>query len=204
MERGFNMKRNIIVGLLILGLVTLVGCNSGEKEPTITPGLPETKTDKISMEGVDYDFELYLYDDKDFYTYYPQEDMLPEQTSSDQGEGVIFYANYNEKKNQQVYLKYFMFDDSITSLKELEESHYLTDLGWKLVTDAETDSLYPWTIDQFFIRDEEDKKYLGTLYLGKQDHHLFMFAIHAPGEYAEGFYPRAQKVIEEFHWKISN
>lgn len=221
------MKKYFVLILTALLVVTLaVGCGNknkaeqnnppapnqpsenhqqeGEKKPD-TDKLPQTKEVVISMEGMEEKFTFHLYDHPLFSTYYPGEDFVSDEVSSGEGDAVWFFANYGGNLNEEVYLQIYVLGDGNASTKEEFISIVSGQYGiaemmdWQL--DKNNEPVYPWSIAEYLIKQTGDSIPLGTMYLGQHEDRFFMITIHAPGEWAEGFYPRARHIIQELQWK---
>jgi len=172
-----------------------------EEETPVEPPIAWDKViqESIELEGMKEPLALNLYEGFNFKTYVP-EDFLVESLSSGEGDGYWFYANYENKKVEDVYLHLFFFPETIKEEPSIEDKnsllyHMLPNMN---VID-QTDKVDEWAINEY-------KNPNGGEYamLGKHGDRYFTMTLRYPGEYAEGFVPRANKIIDHLYWTDTN
>ncbi|MGF7186512.1 hypothetical protein GGQ84_002624 [Desulfitispora alkaliphila] len=149
--------------------------------------LPPTKEAIILIEGMEETINLQLYEDDTMYTYYP-EDMKAQAFDSKTGDGVKFYANFNQVENKDVYVK---IQKGIVDVANEND--------WTIVEEFSSYDNYPWAIEAaYFVTDADTT---GSIYKGEYQAKEFTITIHFPYEYGDGFYPRANMIIDNIVWK---
>ena len=153
---------------------------------------PAEKTDSIRIEGMSEPLRLNLAQPSSsipFATYVPA-DMKFEEVSSGEGEGYYFYTNFAGKKNEHAYLLIFIVPPNTNQLQAVQLlKAYAASRG----------NIPPAQFDRFsFTRDGVD--YLGSIELRMHGDRFYYIAQQYPVEYAEGFVPRAQRIMNEWQW----
>lgn len=149
--------------------------------------------DTIEIEGMEEPITLNLYNPEDapFITYVP-EDLLAEEGNDN--ESHFFYANFGDEKVEDVYLQLYLFPDDVTEQPNVENNSVYADLveGMEL---QEEFIYYDWSLEEYQSSDGSN-----LAALGEHEGQFYLTVIHSTVEYSEGFYPRANKVIEHLEW----
>jgi hypothetical protein len=201
-------------GSIILG--TFFGCAISPQEQvlqnqsvTSTPDAPQitnsssqqpaTKTATIYIEGEKTPITLKLYEDYKplFTTYFPQQDFIAEGVSSGEGTGVKFIVNFDSSKNENAYIRVF-FPNGVKTIEQLEafvnsKSGLIASNKWR-VSSRSSNVSYPWAKEKIDFR--QGQEIIGTIYLGEQNGKVFYVINHYPAEYADGFAPRADLILQ--------
>ncbi|WP_303864905.1 hypothetical protein [Alkalibaculum bacchi] len=151
----------------------------------------------IEIEGMKEKITLNLYDKGiiPFRTYIPS-DFTTEEVSNGEGDAYWFYANYGNKKIDDVYFKLYFFSEITEEEPNLDDKDNTFSLmldGMKTVNTKE--KRYGWSIKEF--KSPEEPRYA---ILGKHKDQYFVMILDYPVEYAEGFVPRVNKILEHFYW----
>jgi len=202
------MKKKIawlmITGILSAGL--LIGCTNQTPEgppeqiEEPTPGeeesqLPDSREETIVIEGMEEKITTYFYNGDLFTTYVP-EDLAVAYEDSDMGDIHWFYANYQGNKLENVFLQMVFLPEDVKEQPSLAgENSILPFLGIDLASMEVYEDGYPWAIEA--LRGIQRGTYA---YLGENEGRYFVFVLQYPVEYAEGFRPRVNKVLENFQW----
>lgn len=222
------MKRLLTTILaVVLALALLVGCSSGpatvpeepapqEETPVEVenhlPGeetgfaaleRPETKTDTISIEGMEESFSFTRFDAENigFTTYIP-EDIVATVVSTDEGDAVVAYTYFAGQQRDDAYLSFFLYREGIT----LEEAmagtkDMLAAEGYELAERLDDYRSHPWAQEEFtFGKDEDNIYYMGTAAFGNRGNRVFRVMTHMPAEFGDGFGARIAKIIDDIEW----
>ncbi|MGH1392647.1 MAG: hypothetical protein ACRAVC_01245 [Trichormus sp.] len=161
--------------------------------------LPATKAATISIEGEKTPIILKLYEEYKslFITYFPDQDFVPEGVSSGEGTGVKFIVNFDAQRNENAYIRVF-FPNNIKTIAELEtfvnsQSGLIASNKWRVISRSSNVS-YPWAKQKIDFRQGQD--ITGTIYLGEQNDKVFYVINHYPAEYADGFAPRSDLILQ--------
>ncbi|MBX6362600.1 MAG: hypothetical protein IRZ00_01920 [Gemmatimonadetes bacterium] len=156
----------------------------------------------IPMEGFEEPFTLRLYKAPDDYplafsTYVPP-DMLVE--GGDDG-SIAFVANFAGKRNPDAALR--LFPDSLESdvaaanlAREYARAHGLR------ARRPGAPHRFTWSIAEYdFAEPRPDAEpIVGTVAVAGHDGRYFRIVLSYPEDYAEGFTPRAVRILEEWRW----
>lgn len=164
--------------------------NREDEQPTVEfdPQIEDT----IEIEGREEPITLNLYEPEGapFITYAP-EDLLAEEGSEEGSH--FFYANFGDEKVEDVYLQLYLFPDDVTEQPSAEEGEYAELVeGMEL---QEEFTYYDWSLEEYQSPDGSN-----LAALGEHEGQFYLVVIHSTVEYSEGFYPRANKVIEHLEW----
>lgn len=207
-------KRTFILIIIMIAAIGLTACTSTEapienedQEQVSQEDVQDTGPDHswivsieetITIEGMDQPITLNFFDgERNFITYVP-EDMLAEIVSLGEGYTYRFYANYLGNKNENAYLQFYFFSKEITEKPEMfgEKGRFtIENLDMKPV--KEGDKMYKWSLEEY-----STKGAYGIL--GEHEGQYFSMLILYPGEFAEGFVPRANKIIDHLYWTDTN
>lgn len=199
---------------IILG--TLFGCAVPQQEKVVqtqttltTPDAtdntdnssqpPQTKAATISIEGEKTPIILKIYEEYKslFITYFPDQDFVAEGVSSGEGTRVKFIVNFDDQRNENAYISVF-FPNKVKTMAELEsfvnsQSGLIASNQWRVISRSSNVS-YPWAKQKIDFRQGQD--ITGTIYLGEQNDKFFYVINHYPIEYADGFSPRADLILQ--------
>lgn len=170
---------------------------AGEGESPDAKDFAAQITDTIEIEGMEETITLSLYEQAiaPFLTYIP-EDFIAEETSSEEGDSFWFYANYEGVKREDVYLQFYLFADTITEEpNQADVNSTLAQLLGEMEAIAPEQKIYTWSLHEY--QSENGSNYA---MLGKHEGRYFVMVLHSRVDYSEGFYPRANKIIEHFYW----
>lgn len=166
-----------------------------QENPENETRLSESKEQTIEIEGMEETVVSYYYNGGIFKTYVP-EDLIVENASSGEGDVYWFYANYNNEKKDDVYLQLFFFPETIKEQPQMVgEGGMLTLQGFDGEAVEAENRLKDWSIEEYHGNNGE-----AYAYLGKHHDRYFVFILRHPGEFAEGFVPRASLVMENLYW----
>lgn len=168
---------------------------------------PSTKTDTLYLEGMPEPITLRLFDEPavPFTTYIPQGDFIPRIVSSAEGDGVRLEANFGGVHNPDAYVHFFFPAegaglDSLAALRRFVAETMARDNGW-----APRDGAPPgceWAAESSrFVRTSAGTTYLGHVCFAEHGGAPFFVAVQYPQEYAEGFVPRANLLLEALRWR---
>jgi hypothetical protein len=191
----------------------LSGCLPQAEAPTDSPAAsptttspaalpsPETKTATISVEGESTSIELKRFDSPDFpfTTYFPASDFTEETGEFSRGRAVkFFFSPTGEKDENAVVLVFFRYSEP-TLKQELEQLE--TDIvvnRWQVV-DRSKSTPYAWARAVITLqKSTADNELAGAIYVGEHNGKGFTVWMIYPIEYAEGFLPRANLILENF------
>ncbi|AFZ22594.1 hypothetical protein Cylst_0219 [Cylindrospermum stagnale PCC 7417] len=158
---------------------------------------PSTKKATISVEGEKIPIALRLYQYSDLLTtYFPEKDFIAEASSSGEGQSVRFFANFGGKQQKNAYV-HFAFLNGLKNLGQVKsfvngKNGLIASNGWRVVN--RTRNLpYSWAKEKIVFRGS--KNLVGAVYIGEQKGKAFYVITHFPGEYGDGFPPRADLIL---------
>ncbi len=206
---------NLMAGTILL--VTTLGCtipaqNQLSSGNSVTPAptaiqtsynskanKPATKTATISIEGEKTPITLKLYNQYSdlFTTYFPDKEFIAEGSSSGEGTGVRFIANFGGSKNENAYIHVAFLND-LKNLNQLRnfingKNGLIASNGWRAVSRSQKVS-YPWAKEKIVF--SKGKDIVGDVYLGQQNGKVFYVILHFPVAYGDGFPPRADLILQ--------
>lgn len=206
---------NLMTGAILL--VTTLGCatsaqNQLSSENSVTPAptaiqlsynskanRPATKTATISIEGEKSPITLRLYNQYSdlFSTYFPEKDFIAEGSSSGEGTGVRFIANFGGSKNDNAYIHVAFLND-LKNLNQLRsfingKNGLIASNGWRAVSRSQKVA-YPWAKEKIVF--SKGKDIVGDVYLGQQNGKVFYVILQFPVAYGDGFPPRADLILQ--------
>lgn len=154
-----------------------------------------TIEDTIMLEGMDEPITLNLFQSKDFITYVP-DNLIAEKVSDNL---YYFYANFAGIKREDVYMRLNFFPDSKTTQPDLTtEKELFTELNLTLEPISADMVPYDWSLSEYTNMD-------GAWYvIGEHNGSYFSMLFSYPLEFAEGFMPRVEKVIDYLYWTDTN
>jgi hypothetical protein len=168
---------------------------------------PATQTATLTVEGEPEEIQLVLFDSESvpFSTYLPQGEFTDDINSSDEGTSVRFYWTFEGEVDESVYIHVFFPSEamSLAEIKDFVEGDrgLLASNNWS-VTNRLTDVPYDWAKEAIAYEENSEAGYfLGFVLMGAQDDKAFYILSHYPAEYAEGFQPRVEMVLDYLEFK---
>lgn len=167
----------------------------GEPGADAEPAEPQTKEGTILIEGMEEPVTLLKFDAPDdwplqFSTWYP-DSWLAETESTEEGQRVRFVANYGGNRNDDVFFEVFVYPDGTTEEDVLARA---ADLAEELGINAISERRYGWTMAEYAgVTDA-----VNVLLVGGYGQNFFHVWEHYPGEFGDGYAPRAQLVMNEW------
>jgi hypothetical protein len=210
------MRRIVLVASVML--VSSTGCESSSAKTdaappasadsapprAATPARPASQQAEISLEGSPHLIPVVLVRSPEgwtppFSTYRP-EDMIHETTSSDEGDGIRFIANFGAVRNDNAFVHVFFYPAAATEegVRRTLES-YLAGRQER-VTEARR---YTWTTIErpFTGRTSRGERTTGWIGAGQHAGRWFHIATEYPVEYGDGFGPRSAYILREWIWE---
>ncbi|MBD2090723.1 hypothetical protein H6F67_12745 [Microcoleus sp. FACHB-1515] len=213
------MQRMIAIGLAIF----LGGCLPQAEAPTVSPAAttaapeesiasptpaPTTSPDAaprtatFNVEGEPTQVELERYETPQFIADIPEGQFVATPESADDGTGVRFKFSPTGTPDEQAYVQVF-FPNEALSADDLTQQliapdGLLASNGWKTIA---SDSSPPYDWARSVINYEQPNTtddITGRIYVGEHEGKAFLVYTHYPIEYAEGFIPRADLILESF------
>ncbi|MGQ0560382.1 MAG: hypothetical protein ACT443_00755 [Gemmatimonadota bacterium] len=165
-----------------------------QRPPRQLEYVPREKKDSIRIEGASEAITLRLVQpaaDLPFLTYVPS-DMVLEPVRSAEGEAYYFYANFGGRRNDNAYLLVFIFPAGTQQGEALERVNAFA---------ASRGAPLPADYEHFTFR-KGTESYAGSIDLRQHGSRFYYIAYQYPVEYADGFGPRARKIMAEWRWLI--
>lgn len=210
--------------LLVLWLSVTAGCgeppgegarpNSDEEaspSDTAATGRSTTRTDTLSIEGMREPVVLRLFrTPEDFplpFAAYVPEDMDPRADPS--GGTAHSTAEFGGARNEDAFVHLYVFPDG-TPLPEAVATARGYTAGRRGIPvsggiGSDSDDKPPphpdWALESFPFHYQSDGPwYAGAVGVGRHGQRHFMIVRHYPVEYADGFGPRADLILETWRW----
>lgn len=167
---------------------------------------PETKLDNLSIEGMNEErrFNLVKSDPLGFSTYI-SDDLAAEPLRTDKGDALFIYTNYVGKLNKDVFIRFFSPGSLMeTTVEEMSKSaeQDLKSEGYKVEKVLNTDEYF--YADSEVELKAEGKGEKGDRYcrisIFRHGDRLYSIMMQYPAEFAEGFSPRVNKILDEMVW----
>jgi|GEM_PF-1161591 len=183
--------------------------NSAIENPTVaqitaqTPTRkPQTTTATINVEGepIKVTQKLYQQTDPRFSTYYIPDFFVPEPTSSGEGSAIRFVVNSGGTRNENAYI-HFAFLNGTRTLSQVRQfvtgnRGLIASNGWR-VTSRTRNVPYRWAKERIdFQKRQGNETMFGSVYLGESNGRAFYVISQFPGEYGDGFSPRANLLLK--------
>ncbi|HEX6938769.1 MAG TPA: hypothetical protein VF158_05110 [Longimicrobiales bacterium] len=168
---------------------------------------PDTIRASISLEGTEEPMTFWLYRSTPefpipFTTYVPV-DMAAEPAASAEGQAIRFVAEFGGIRNEQAFLAVAfppagLDEAGARGLARAFAARY--EIRTRL---PDMPPRYPWSIEEWdFTRDlPGGSRAIGTVALGRHGDRYFYVATHFPVEYADGFGPRAARILAQWRWE---
>lgn len=208
--------------VLALAVVVGVGCTeprggdsareegtAAGRHATALPPRPDTIHSTITLEGMDEPMTYWLYRAPPgfplpFSTYVPT-DMTAAPVAADEADVIRFVAEFGGVRNEQVFLAIAVLPEGIDqaaaqALANAAARRY----GVEIVERAsDMPRRYTWSLEEWnFVRElPGGRRAIGTAALGAHRGRSFLIVTHFPDEYAEGFGPRAARILNEWRWE---
>ena len=172
------------------------------------PDRPEITTKTIFLEGEPLELTLRLFTDDTvpFSTYLPVDELVPEVEVGSTQTTATFFANFGGELSPDAYVQVvipktpggFLPDqarepiiDQITG-----EAGLLAENAWQMLDYTDV-VIYDWGTHHVQFRSVlPNETITGHIYVGQANEQEFYVLIHYPAEYAEGFDPRAEVVLD--------
>lgn len=195
------MRQLIAIGLVML----LGGCFPQAQAPTVAPTTapsPTARSATITVEGEPTQVELEPYETPQFTVDLPADFVAVPDTNSGDGAGVRFKFAPTGTPDDQAYVQVFFPSETISAddlTKQLSASDgLLASNRWK-VTQGDDAPPYDWARSTLnFEQPGSADAITGRIYVGEHQGKAFLVYTHFPIEYAEGFLPRADLILETF------
>ena len=139
--------------------------------------LPTMKQDSLSIEGQKSVTNLRLLTSNSsvrFLTYYPS-DVAHEERKTGDCDGHYFFADMNGVRNEQAYLLMCVMNNGLTQDQAVA-------IAKKLKAELDQPGMF---VD---------------IELKQHNVRYYMIVKHWPGDYGDGFGPRAQKILDQWQW----
>ncbi|MFK0733574.1 MAG: hypothetical protein ACFKPT_07800 [Gloeotrichia echinulata GP01] len=160
---------------------------------------PPTKSATIYVEGEKIPITVKLYNKFSnlFTTYFPVQDFIVEGGSSGEGTGVRFIANFGGSKNENAYV-HVAFLKNLKTIQQVRifvnaKKGLIASNGWRVVSRTQNVS-YRWAKEKIVF--SKGKDIVGNVYIGQQNGKAFYVISQFPGEYGDGFSPRADLILQ--------
>jgi hypothetical protein len=167
---------------------------------SMLPQLTATKQGTIRLEGTEEPITLALYRPPDwfplpFYTYHPEDIVAGTVTAGEVGQTVRFTANMGGVLNDDAFVELYVLPEGMSE----EDARVLVrenaqDIGSTRQAD---ENRFSWSLEEHLF---ESPEFLGMYALGSHGGRFFQIMIAYPPEYGDGFGPRAQLILNEWHW----
>lgn len=208
------------LSLLYLPAVLLLGAcepprsTSGPApDPTSRPvARPDTLRDTLRIEGLPEPVVLLRFDEPGvpFTAYYPS-DVAPDVGASGEGLGVRFHAAFGGTRRDDAYLAFFFPSEasgmaSMSGLLALLEgpNGLFESNGWAYESVRPDGGTTPcdWAAAAYrFEPSGHARSANGTVCVGRHDGRAFYVLEHVPDALAEGFAPRAARLLDTVRWR---
>src|SRR5262249_27516590 len=139
-----------------------------------------------------------------FTTYIP-EDMIPEPAGSGTQKAIRFVANFGGTREEEAYLEVLFYpaDTTESTAKSLLQAAARGAYSSKERSAA--DKQFGWSLtERDFVASKTRRRVVGLVALGRHGDSLFQVTLHYPEEFAEGFVPRARRILDEWRWTDTN
>ncbi|MGG6265516.1 hypothetical protein ACQ4M3_05865 [Leptolyngbya sp. AN03gr2] len=215
------LDRLLLVTLLFGSLVACTPGETGSSNAISSPASPQaapatpvsqptassTKTTTIRVEGETQQIPIELLQTPYFSTYFPSDRFITDSASSGEGSATWFYWKQPDgTTNKNVYVQVF-FPGQRLSVDQVRQflvgnRALFKANGWRRI-DRGSGDRYAETAYSAWLRDlilfeprTNPQNIRGTAYIGEIDGRAFYVISHYPGDYGDGFTPRADVILK--------
>lgn len=173
---------------------------------------PATATDTILLEGLPEAVPLRLIRSPGGFplpfTAYVPTAMDPEFSTAGDGATLDIVAEFGGRRNDDAFLHLYVFPEG-TSRQAAEAAALAYRAGRGIPVSRGLEPLaaprdrtsMPWALDAYRFRYQSGGQWLvGRMGVGHRSERYFLLVRHYPEEYAEGFAPRADLVLQSWLW----
>lgn len=167
---------------------------------------PKTKSDVISLEGMEEPFEFTLYDVPSLqFSTYLADDLVAESGSSGEGDTFTVYANFAGQRNEDAKVIYFAPDSSVhTSVNEQAKAaeQTLVDEGYDLLSGKNITKRFDFSERELYFSKQKENGHLllVTVSVFERNNRVYRIMVQYPEDFEEGFMPRVAKMFEDIMW----
>lgn len=180
--------------------------SSGESGENPTKDLPNTKTDTIILEGMEEPFQFTLHHSQALgFSTYIVDDMVVEEASSGEGDGMIVFANFAGKRNEDAKVQIFSKSEGTNATIE-EQAEFAREVvisnGFEIKQRSDNSpNRFDWSEVEFDISQKGNNySILGTVSVFQHGDRVYYAIVQYPEEYEEGFIPRVVKMFDDIVW----
>ena len=176
----------------------------GEKVAEVPEG-PQEKDGQLILEGMEEPFTFHRFhaEKLGMVTYLPH-DLVTEPVTSEEGDLVMIWAAFAGSRNVDAYLSLMLYPEEASPESILQERlDGLEQAGFTVedMVRPDEEHTYIWAHEAYTWHGNEDgQAYSGIVAVGNHGERLLVVEIRIPSELAEGFYPRAEAVMEAMMW----
>lgn len=205
----------------LCALHVLSGCARSEPAADNTPAqsapppqpeaarLPPVKNSTLALEGDEEPITLQLFESGSaslpvsFTTYVPA-DMIAQPGFAGDRSAVRFVANFGGKREQRAYMEVAFYPSVTgeTTAKALLAESAASESSVK--ENVAPDKRFAWSVAEYEMVPKTRGGIAGVAVLGSHGDRLFEITLHYPEEFAEGFVPRAYRILAEWRWTDTN
>ncbi|MEK4013566.1 hypothetical protein [Peribacillus sp. FSL M8-0224] len=178
----------------------------GESVDDPAKDLPNTKTDTIILEGMEEPFQFTLHHSQALgFSTYIVDDMVVEEASSGEGDGMIVFANFAGKRNENAKVQIFSKSEGTNATIE-EQAEFAREVvisnGFEIKQRSDNSpNRFDWSEVEFDISQKgSNYSILGTVSVFQHGDRVYYAIVQYPEEYEEGFIPRVVKMFDDIVW----
>jgi hypothetical protein len=138
-----------------------------------------------------------------FTAYYPEDELILQQNSSDEGIGLRFVGNYGGRKNDSISIHFF-FPSVAATLSEITEyvtgEHGAVKAAEWNVTGPATMSC-PWANVSYLYTDTRQPGTGGAICIGQHRGGAFYMITHYPAAHAGAVETTLARILSHLRWK---
>lgn len=184
------------------------GATAGRRSAPLPPR-PDTIHSTITLEGADEPMTFWLYRSPPdfplpFSTYVPT-DMAAAPVAADEADVIRFVAAFGGVRNEQAFLAVAALPEVVDRDAALAMARLVAQRYGAVRVERAPDAppRYTWSLEEWsFTRELPGRqKAIGSAALGRHGARYFFIVTHFPEEYAEGFGPRAARILDEWRWE---
>ncbi|MDQ7862632.1 hypothetical protein RCO48_21225 [Peribacillus frigoritolerans] len=164
------------------------------------------KTDTIILEGMEEPFQFTLHHSQALgFSTYIVDDMVVEEASSGEGDGMIVFANFAGKRNEDAKVQIFSNSEgtnaTIEEKKEFAREVVISN-GFEIKQRSDNSpNRFDWSEEEFDISQKGNNySILGTVSVFQHGDRVYYAIVQYPEEYEEGFIPRVVKMFDDIVW----